>query len=404
MTQPTPPTPDPRIPDLRIRDWLTPRLDAYIDDLATLVNRDCGTANKAGVDEVADWVEARLRVLGAAVERRPQVKYGDMLLARWAGRGGGRVLISGHMDTVYPVGTAAARPMRRPAEEPNRLVGPGTCDMKAGFLSALYAVAALRDLELDAWDEVLMICGSEEEVGSPVSRAWLMAMAKDYDAGLVVEPGRANGDVVTGRKGGGFWRVKVEGKAAHAGAEPEKGASAFLQLCHHALALDAINGTINGATIVLGTAKAGEAANMVPPHAEMTVDGRALTPEGLDALAAAVAQALAASEGRIPGTRTVVESNVTRATMPRTPANLELLALAQASAGALGFDLGEQVSGGTSDGNFLAAGGLPVLDGLGPVGGNSHSPDEYILVDSIVPRTAMLAGLIYRIATRGPSV
>jgi glutamate carboxypeptidase len=292
----------------------------------------------------------------------------------------------------------AARPMHVDPSDPNRLLGPGTCDMKGGLLVGLYAVAALLAVGADDWDEVAFICGSEEEVGSPISQTWLTELAPDYAAGLVLEPGRANGDVVTGRKGGGFWRIAVEGKAAHAGAEPEKGASAFLQLCHHALALDAINGTIPGATVVIGTAKAGEANNMVPPHAEMTVDARALTPEGLDALATAVTAALAATEGRIAGTRTVVEGDVTRATMPRTEANLQLLAMCRASAAAQGFTVGEQVSGGTSDGNFLAGGGLPVLDGLGPVGGNSHSPEEYILIDSIVPRAAMLAGLVHRAA------
>jgi glutamate carboxypeptidase len=383
--------------DRRIRAHLETRLEAYLRDLGSLVNRDCGTDDKAGVDGVVDYLAGRLADLGAEIERRPHDRYGDMLLARWPGAGEPRILLSGHTDTVYPPGTAAERPMRRGADDPNRLYGPGTADMKSGILTGMYAVAALRDLGLDDWAEVAFVLGSEEERGSPVSRHWLRSLAPGYDAGLVLEAGRSNGDVVTGRKGGGFWRVTVAGKAAHAGVEPEKGASAFLQIVHHALALDAINGTIPGATIVLGTARAGEAPNMVPPHAEMTVDGRALTPEGLDALSAAVDRAIEETRGRVPGTQTTVKGDVVRATMPRTPANLHLYELARDAAQAQGFDIGEQVSGGTSDGNFLADAGLPVLDGLGPVGTAAHSPEEHILVDTIVPRTAMLAGLIARL-------
>lgn len=383
--------------DTRIRRWLEPRLARYVRDLEALVKRECGTRHKLGVDRIADWAEARLRTLGAEVERRPHDEYGDLLLGRWPGSGTGRVLLSAHMDTVYPFGTAAERPMRPAAEDPNRLVGPGVSDMKSGLLAGLYAVAALRALELDDWAEVAMICGSEEEVGSPVSRHWLVELAPRYDAGLVLEMGRSNGDLVTGRKGGGFWRVTVHGKAAHAGSEPEQGASAFIQLAHHALALDALNGTIPGATVVIGTAKAGEATNAVPARAELTVDARALDLDGLNRLGTAILAAIRATQDRVPGTRTEVEGEVTRAIMPRNEANLRLFALAKESAAAQGFAIGEQVSGGTSDGNFLAAAGLAVLDGLGPVGGSVHSPEEYVLVDSIVPRTAMLAGLIYRL-------
>jgi glutamate carboxypeptidase len=225
-----------------------------------------------------------------------------------------------------------------------------------------------------------------------------MELAPRYDAALVLEAGRANGDQVTGRKGGGVWKIKVEGKAAHAGVEPEKGANAFIQLAHHALALDALNGTIPGATLVVGTARAGTVSNMVPPYAEMDVDTRAFEPEALAALDKAVRSTLKATEGIVKGTRTTIEGGITKAAMPRTEGNLRLFSLAKEAAAAQGLTVGEQVTGGTSDGNFLAAAGIPVLDGLGPVGGLDHSPDEYIELDNIVPRTAMLAGLIYRLA------
>jgi glutamate carboxypeptidase len=386
-------------PDRVIRRWLEAALEDYLDDLAVLVNQDCGTSYKEGVDQVADWVQSRMLQLGADVERRALEEYGDMLLGRWPGRGQGRILLSGHLDTVYPPGVAAERPMRRADDDPDRLLGPGVADMKSGLLSGLYAIAVLRALGLDRWEEVAMICNSEEEVGSPVSSAWLGELAERYEAALVLEAGRANGDVVTGRKGGGSWRVRVEGKAAHAGVEPEKGANAFVQLAHHALAVDALSGAIPGATVVIGTAQAGLAGNMVPPRAEMTIDGRALEPEALAELDEAIREAVKASAGQVPGTRSHLEGGITKFPMPRAEPTLRLFRLARESAAAQGFTINEQVTGGTSDGNHLAAMGIAVLDGLGPVGGLDHSPDEYIRVDSIVPRTAMLAGLIYRLST-----
>jgi glutamate carboxypeptidase len=386
-------------PDRVIRRWLEAALEDYLDDLEILVNRDCGTSYKEGVDQVADWIEARMWQLGATVERRIVADYGDMLLGRWPGRGGGRILLSGHLDTVYPPGVAAERPMRRASDDLDHLVGPGVADMKSGLLSGLYAIAVLRALGLDRWEEVAMICNSEEEIGSPVSSEWLGELAGQYDAALVLEAARANGDVVTGRKGGGSWVVRVEGKAAHAGVEPEKGANAFVQLAHHALAVDALNGTIPGATIVIGMAQAGLAPNMVPPHAELTIDGRALEPEALAQLDEAIRGAVEASAGQVAGTRSHVEGGITKFPMPRTEPTLRLYRLATESAVAQGFTINEQVTGGTSDGNYLAMKGIAVLDGLGPVGGLDHSPDEYIRADSIVPRTAMLAGLIYRLTS-----
>ncbi len=383
--------------DAYLRRWLEAVLDDYLEDLATLVNRDCGTAYKQGVDGVQDWLEERFREMGAEIERRPDDTYGDLLLARWRGRGKGKMLLSGHADTVYPIGTAAERPMHYLADDPYHLLGPGVTDMKSGILSGLYAIRALQALSLDRWEEVAFIVGSEEEVGSPISRPWLKELAPQYDAGLVLEAGRANGDIVTGRKGGGVWKISVEGKAAHAGVEPEKGANAIVQLAHHAVALHALNGTIPGVTVNVGVMSGGTVFNMVPPYAEMYVDSRALDPEGLDALEAAVRRVIAETEGQVTGTKTTIEGGADKATMPRTEANLRLFELAKASSEAQGFTIGEQVSGGTSDGNFIAGGGIAVIDGLGPVGGLDHSPDEYLRVETVIPRTAMLAGLILRL-------
>lgn len=380
-----------------VENYLTDHLLAYLDDLAALVNRDCGTSDKAGVDAAADWVEARLHALGADVERRAVAHYGDQLLARWRGRGQGRVLLSAHLDTVYPIGTAAARPLRQAGD---RLIGPGVSDMKGGLLGGLYAVQALLAQGWDDFGEIGFIFSSEEEVGSPVSSLWLAALAPTYDAGLVLEAGRENGNLVWGRKGGGVYRLTVRGRSAHAGVEPERGASALLELCHLALAIDRLNGTIPGTTVVIGTAGAGTVTNAVPDTAWATLDCRAMDPAGRAALVAALDTIFAAPR-TIPGTRLEVEGGMDRDPWPVTPAGQRLFALAQRIAADLGFTVDVQTSGGTSDANFLAGAGLPCLDALGPIGGDDHSPDEWLLLPSIVPRTALTAGLVAAIGSGG---
>jgi glutamate carboxypeptidase len=375
--------------------YLTTHLPDYLDDLATLVNRDCGTSYKTGVDEVADWVGARLHALGASVERRQVADYGDQLLGRWTGRGKGRVLLSAHLDTVYPIGTAAARPLR---QEGDRLLGPGVTDMKGGLLGGLWAIAALLAQGWDDFGEIAYIFSSEEELGSPVSKEWLAALAPHYDAGLVMEAGRENGNLVYGRKGGGLYELHIQGRSAHAGVEPERGASAFLELCHRALAIDRLNGTIPGATLVIGQARAGTVSNAVPDTAWATVDCRVVDPAGAAALAQAL-QPILDAPPTIPGTQLTVTGGLDRDPWPITPAGERLFALAQRLAADLGFQVGAQTSGGTSDANFLAGAGLPCLDALGPIGGDDHSPREWLLIPSIVPRTTLTATLVQTIGS-----
>lgn len=378
-----------------VRHYLNNRLPAFLDDLEALVNRDCGTYDKPGVDAVGHWVRLRLQKLGAEIEVRPQTTYGNLLMGRWRGQGTGRVLLSAHLDTVYPKGTAEERPL---TADGDRLRGPGVSDMKGGLLAGLYAVEALLTLGFTEFGEIGYLFSSEEEVGSPVSRDWLAEVAPHYDAGLILEAGRANGNLVIGRKGGGQYELVVTGRAAHAGVEPEKGASAFLELAHHALALNAINGTIPGATLVIGLVSAGKAANMVPDEARASIDYRALDPDGLAALDAAIRTAV--ERQYIPGTTVTLQGGRSRPAWPVTPAGERLFAHARGIANALGFDVGAQMSGGTSDGNFLIAAGLTCLDALGPVGGDGHTPDEWLLTESIVPRTTLLAGLIAALGRR----
>lgn len=374
-----------------IPEFLTASRDAILSDLAALVNVDCGTRNKAGVDRVGEWIGARCSAWDWEIERLPLAEQGDCWLARLRGDGSGRVLLMGHLDTVYPDGTAAARPMRF---EGSKIIGPGVCDMKGGLLIGMYALRTLQNANFHDFAEVAFFFNSDEEIGSPGSRPLYEPIAREMDAALVLESARANGDIVSARKGSAEFIVRVIGKAAHAGVEPEKGANAVVELAHQIIALHGLNGLMPGVTVNPGVIGGGTVSNVVPDEAWIRVDTRAVDPAGAEAVTRAINSL---SVQKIPGTRLEISGELSNPPMDRTPAVGFLAELARASAHDLGFEINDVATGGASDANVLASFGVPVLDGLGPIGGLDHSPDEYIETDSLVSRAAMLAGLIQRI-------
>jgi glutamate carboxypeptidase len=364
---------------------------AYLADLSLLVGRDCGTYNKAGVDAVGTWIAERCRFWEWEVERFPLERYGDCWLARLRGQGAGRLMLSGHLDTVYPDGIVAARPLRT---EGPRLIGPGTCDMKAGVLAGMYAMRALQVTGWRDFQEIVFFFNSDEEVSSPVSRTLYAPIARQMDAALVLEAARANGDIVGARKGAGLYRISVKGKAAHAGVEPEKGANAILELAHQIIAAQRLNGIRPGATVNVGIVGGGIRTNVVPDEAWVDIDVRAVDPQGADALSRAILEL--SRHVTVERTRVEITGSFGCPPMPRTPATAALVECAQQIAQELGFTVKDAQTGGVSDANIIAGLGVPVLDGLGPIGGLDHGPDEYIEPASIVPRTTLLAELIRR--------
>jgi glutamate carboxypeptidase len=304
------------------------------------------------------------------------------------------VLLVAHLDTVYPIGTAAARPVRRDGDV---LLGPGSCDNKSGLLSGLYAMAALESLDLlGQLGGVTLVCGSDEETDMATSGPLLERLATQHTIGLVLEAGRENGDIVSARKGGGHFVLEVHGKAAHAGVEPHKGANAIVALAQQVLALQLLNGMRPGATVNIGVISGGSVSNAVPDYARAEIDARAVAADDVAPLIAAITAI--AQQPAVPGTTARLSGGWHAAPMARTSAIAALADLTISCASDLGFALRDAATGGVSYANLLAGAGLPILDGLGPVGGRDHSPDEYILVSSIVPRTALLALLIYRYA------
>lgn len=375
-------------------DWLEPRLPDYIEELRQLCAIECPTSYKAGVDQAGAWVRTWATARGWEISDFPDAQVGDGLVAMVRGTGSLRAMLVAHLDTVYPVGIATERPLR---EEGGLLIGPGSADNKSGLLTGLYAAAALAELAPASFATLSIVCGGDEETDSRASGVMLRALAPGYDLALVLEAARENGDIVSARKGNGMFTLEVIGRAAHAGVEPEKGINAILALAHQIIELQALNGSRPGLTVNVGVISGGSVPNAVPDRAIARVDVRVALMEDMAPVEAAI-RAIAAAE-RVPGARTELHDGWGFPPMGRTPAIERLAALAKSCAGELGFSVNDAATGGVSYANLLAGAGLPVLDGLGPVGGHDHSPREYIERASIVPRTALLALLLLRAGT-----
>jgi glutamate carboxypeptidase len=400
--------------------WLEGRLGDLLRDLESLVSVDCGSYTPEGVNRVAGWTADFLERLGAQVSREPDPdgRLGDTIVGRFDGAGAGRALLLAHLDTVFDPGTATERPFRI---DGRRALGPGVCDMKVGLLAGLYALAALRAaasgevpptwgpggplaaarpasgrLEWLPFERLVFVANPDEEIGSPVSTPIIARLARETDACFVLESARANGDIVSARKGNVTLRAQVVGRAAHAGVEPEKGRSAILEAAHQVVALAALNGRWAGVTLNVGVIGGGTRPNVVPDLTTYEIDVRSPTRPAMEAAEAELRAIVA--RPTIAHTTTTIEEVSRHWPMEKLPHSERLVAHAVAVAERLGFPLRDASTGGASDGNTTAGLGVPTLDGLGPIGGLDHSPGEYVEVDSIVPRTTLLAGLLLAVA------
>ncbi len=378
-----------------IHAYITGQLDPYLDDLRVLSGIDCGTPNKAGVDRVGAWVQARCKANGWQTMVHHRDHVGNIIEATVFGNGDRRLALLAHMDTVYPDGVAEQRPLRI---EGDMILGPGAADMKAGLLAGIYAVEALQE-SLDAlpFGEIVLLFTSDEETGSAESRGLIEGLARRCDAVLVLEAARASGAIVASRKGIADYTITAHGRSAHAGVEPEKGRNAILALAHKIIALQALNSTLPGVTVNVGVVRGGTVPNVVPETATALLEARAFEPDTLQAVDAQIRAILATPD--VPDTTFSVEAKQGFPPMPRTEAIDRLVHEAQAVASVLGFSVEAVATGGGSDASLVAGAGTPVLDGLGPIGGDDHSPREWVSLSSIVPRVTMLAGLLVRLST-----
>ncbi len=376
-------------------------MDAYLDDLKTIVNIDSGTFTKAGVDRVAAYLQERFQGLGFSTRFDQQEHYGDHLVATHQGDapGGPRILLIGHIDTVLPDGEAGRRPFAISRRDGARIAtGPGILDMKSGVLIGMYALHLLIEGQQANYSQVTFICNSDEEIGSPSSRPLIQQLAQQADAVLVLEPGRAQGTIVSSRKGCGQYRVEVHGLSAHAGVEPQRGRNAILELSYQVQKMQALNGTIPGATLSVGIIRGGERTNVVPDYAYFDMDVRVADQASLKALEEAMRQVT--YQNKLAGTRITLSGSLLCQPFECNQHNEQLVALAKEAGRELGVKIQDVGSGGASDANTTAAMAIPTLDGLGAGGGLAHNPGEYIELDYLPTRIALAAGLIRKLANK----
>ncbi|HET9436311.1 MAG TPA: M20 family metallopeptidase [Candidatus Limnocylindrales bacterium] len=375
---------------------------AYLADLERLVNVDCGSYTPAGVDEIGQFVAGFLAELGADVEARPDPagRLGSTIVGTWRGApaSGPRLLLIGHMDTVFDPGTAAERPF---AIRDGVATGPGVTDMKSGLLAGLYALRTVLARGPIPFERITFVANPDEEIGSPSSTPHIREIAAASDVCLVLECARANGDIVSSRKGILDARIVVHGRAAHAGVEPEKGRSAIVAAADLVTRLHALNGTRDGITVGVGVIGGGTRPNIVPDRCALEVDVRAIRRADLEAVEADIRAML--DSLAVPDTRAELEVMARWWPMEKLEQSGRLVEGAKALAVRLGFEVRDAATGGASDANTTAGMGVASLDGLGPIGGMDHSPEEYLEVASIVPRTTLLAALILAIG-RDPVV
>ncbi|HTV07762.1 MAG TPA: M20 family metallopeptidase [Candidatus Aquilonibacter sp.] len=364
-----------------------PRLRARLRELVEIESpSDNPEAVNRAADRVADWA----RELGAEVRRHPGGTYGDVLELRFGARAQGKpVLVLGHLDTVYPMGTLKTMPWREvEAEDGVRLMGPGVVDMKAGVVMALEAVAALRELKAMT-RPVTVLLNPDEEVGSEVSRPHTERLARESEAVFVLEPAQGVA-YKTARKGVGHFELTVEGVAAHAGVDFASGHSAVLEMARLAVEVSGWTDLSKGRTVNVGVIAGGTRSNVIAAHCKAEVDARVVTMED----AARVEEMFRTLRTKDAACTLRVEGGINRPPMERSAGTVALFQRAQILAAEIGLELQEASTGGGSDGNFTAAIGVPTLDGMGAIGGGAHSPGEFVVASHLVERTALLAAML----------
>jgi glutamate carboxypeptidase len=364
---------------------------AMVRVLGEFVRCESFSYEKKAVDAFGAMVAREWKRRGAAVRVLKSKERGDNLrleIRASAARAAGQILVIGHIDTVYPVGTVAKMPFRVSG---GRAWGPGTFDMKGGIVLALFAVDALRALRVPVRKDLVFLWTSDEEIGSEASRATIEAEARKSDAVLVLEPSFGpEGRLKTQRKGVGGVDLTVTGKSAHAGIDPEKGVNAVHELALQIERLMRLNDRKRGITVQTTVVEGGTVSNVVPETARAEVDIRfTRLVDG-----AKLERKIHSLKPALKGAQLAIVGGVNRPPLERTPEIATLFAKAQALAAEMGVKLGEAATGGGSDGNFTAAIGVPTLDGLGCVGDGAHSPHEHVVIRALAERAALIAGLL----------
>ena len=372
-----------------ILDHLMGQKDAFVAFLERLTLAESPSVVSAAQGQVRDLIAERLKGLGYRTLAIAGRRHGGCLFARPDDRSTGRPtqMLLGHYDTVWPLGTLKEMPF---ALDGNVVRGPGVYDMKGGITQSIFALETIAHFGLVPSVTPVLFANSDEEIGSRESTRHISRLAFVMNRVFVLEPSLGpEGQLKTGRKGIGRFTVKIKGKAAHAGLDPEQGASAILELSHVVQSLFALNDVDKGVTVNVGTIEGGLRPNVIAPESTAVVDVRVRT----QADAERIEKAIHGLEPSVPGTALEIDGRIGRPALEPTPRNRVLWHLAKDLSGELGMELGEGFAGGGSDGNTTSL-FTATLDGLGPVGDGAHAPHEFLYVDETLERTALLTLLL----------
>ena len=377
-----------------INEWINAQESAMIDFLKTLVNIDSGSYDKAGVDAVAAKIIERYRELDFDIEIFTNETFGNNYRLRHKEAKEPNILILAHLDTVFPKGTVAERPF---SIEGDRAYGPGVIDMKASHVLVYYAIKALYESGNEAYKDVEILLNCDEEIGSKSSRALIESSAQGKKAALVMEPARANGAIVSARRGVGTYQLKIEGKASHSGIAPEAGISAIQELSYKIQALHALSRHQEGLSVNVGIISGGTSVNTVAPNAYAEIDVRISTEEQGIEIDRAVKEVC--QQPMLEGIKLTLTGGINRPPMAKTIESAQLVDLILSEAKMLGLEIEDISTGGGSDASFTAGVGIPTVDGLGPVGGHQHSDKEYLELPTLTERTALFAHILAKLGS-----
>ena len=369
----------------RLLSYLREHTDDMVADLRKLIDLESPTSRKAAVDKLGAVLADELRGMGGAVEVIPKAEVGDVLRARWNPGAGGVVLLS-HMDTVWDVGTVAGRPTRIKGD---RIYGVGSMDMKGGIVIALWALRALRQLDLFPEQPITYLLNSDEETGSKHSTGEIEAEALGHNVVFVTEPPQ-DGKYKTQRKGVSQYVITAKGRASHSGADHARGINAIKEMAQHILAIEAMTNYDIGTTANVGVISGGTRPNVVPAETRIEVNVRVTS----RANGRAIHEQIMSLKPIHPEAELIIEGGIGVPPMERTPEIAALFKRAQDLAAEMGIKIDEGSTGGGSDGNKTAALGVPTLDGMGIVGDGGHAVTEYGEISSLPERAAIMAAML----------
>lgn len=388
--------------ETQITTWLASQKDAMLAEIAEMVNTDGGSYDKAGVDRTGAQVIRFLQSHGIAVQSLPQDKHGDCIRgivegghAPGTGNQRSNIVMMGHRDTVFPKGEPERRPL---TIKDGRAYGPGVADMKAGIVMNMFVLAAYAKFGGAPGPLVALFTG-DEEIGSPEGRPVIEAEARNARVVFNSEPGRASGNVVKARKGGVFSVVDVEGKAAHSGGNFEAGISAIGEAAHKIVAIHALTDLKRGITLNVGLIQGGQSVNTTAPACQFQIDLRYVEVAERDEIMGKIHDIVAKSY--VPGTKAMLAVKGEFSPLNPSPESERVFSVYQAAAAESGLKVEAEFTGGCADSGFTAALGVPTLCGVGPVGGLAHSPEEYLEVETLVPRAQAMARAIARLEKAG---